>query len=46
MYMLGVQEYESICCGVVCYVYSNHSNYSIYKSSSSEYAVEYIQEYL
>ena len=23
MYMLGVQEYRSICCGVVCYVYSN-----------------------
>ena len=21
--MLGVQEYRSICCGVVCYVYSN-----------------------
>ena len=23
MYMLGVQEYRSICCGVVWYVYSN-----------------------
>ena len=21
--MIGVQEYRSICCGVVCYVYSN-----------------------
>ena len=23
MYMLGVQEYRSICCGVVWYEYSN-----------------------
>ena len=23
MYMLGVQEYRSTCCGVVWYVYSN-----------------------
>ena len=27
MYMIEGQEYRSICCGVVCYVYSNGTYY-------------------
>ena len=44
--MLGVQEYMSICCGVVCYVYSNYKKHKgISSRSIQEYSSICSREY-